>query len=289
MTKDVLESDKNAVKLTIITINYNNNEGLIKTIESIINQTWTDFEFIIIDGGSTDDSLSTLNKYDKYINYWVSEKDKGIYDAMNKAIQIAKGKYLNFMNSGDFFYTNTILEEIKSNFSNNVGVLYGDAMFFCDEWDDKLIKMPSTLTFTHFLTDGLCHQASFIKRDLFFKHFFYSLEYKIVSDWGFFVYVLCKKNESYQHLEKIICYYDYSGISSVPENIPPGLLERKVFLKKHFPLFYDDFTCDVNRTFDRRMQKVIKIKDSRFLWKILKYWTSIFLFVLPKQKENDWS
>jgi len=275
-----MDINENYSKLSIITINYNNNIGLIKTIESVINQTWKDFEFIVIDGGSTDESLETIKKYDKYINYWVSEKDKGVYDAMNKGIQLAKGTFVNFMNSGDCFHTNSILEEIHTNFDVKHSVLFGEA-FYLGGGFDRIEKVPSKLTFSHFYTYGINHQASFIKRDLFFKYFMYNLEYKICSDWEFFIYVLCKKNEPYKHLQKTICYYDFSGISAIPENLHIYNQEREIILKKHFRSFYEDFQ-DYNIVIDRRIRKVFRIKNNRLLWWILKAHISIFLFILPK-------
>ena len=97
------------MKFSIITVNYNNKEGLRKTIESVIHQTFRDFEFIVIDGGSTDGSDDVLKEYDAQIDYWVSEPDGGIYQGMNKGIKKATGEYLNFMNSGDCFYASNIL------------------------------------------------------------------------------------------------------------------------------------------------------------------------------------
>ena len=91
------------MKFSIITINYNNVEGLRNTIKSVVNQTYTDYEFIIIDGGSTDGSVEVIKEYANIITYWVSEPDKGIYNAMNKGIEVANGEYLNFMNSIFFF------------------------------------------------------------------------------------------------------------------------------------------------------------------------------------------
>jgi glycosyltransferase involved in cell wall biosynthesis len=273
------------VKLTIITINYNNNLGLIKTIESIINQTWTDFEFIIIDGGSTDESLSTIKKYEKHITYWVSENDKGVYDAMNKGIQLAQGSFINFMNSGDYYFTNTILEEIHHKFKSDVGVLYGDSFYFNEAGYDRIEKTPSKLSFSHFVNSGINHQASFIKRDLFFKYFMYNLEYKISSDWEFFIYVICKRNEPYEHLQKTICYYDFSGISAISENLQIYHQERETILKKHFQSFYEDFVY-YNTVIDRRIRKVFRIKNNKILWGILKIFISIFIFILPKNKQH---
>ncbi len=92
------------MKLSIITVNLNNKDGLQKTIDSVISQTFKDFEWIVIDGGSTDGSKELIEKYSDYISYWVSEPDKGIYNAMNKGIKVAKGDYLEFLNSGDIFF-----------------------------------------------------------------------------------------------------------------------------------------------------------------------------------------
>ena len=100
------------MKLSVITINYNNRDGLRKTIESVVNQTCRDFEYIIIDGGSTDGSVDVIKQYADRIDYWVSEPDKGIYHAMNKGIAVAHGEYLNFMNSGDCFYESTVVENV---------------------------------------------------------------------------------------------------------------------------------------------------------------------------------
>ena len=101
-------------KYTIITINYNNGKELRRTIESVINQTLTDFEHVVIDGGSTDDSISIIKEYADRIDFWISERDKGVYNAMNKGLSHAHGEYVNFMNSGDSFYSPTVLEEIDS-------------------------------------------------------------------------------------------------------------------------------------------------------------------------------
>ena len=112
------------MKYSIITVNYNNKEGLRRTIESVIHQTFHDYEFIIIDGGSTDGSMDVLKEYDAQINYWVSEPDSGIYNAMNKGIAKAKGEYLNFMNSGDCFYTADVLEKV-SLYNSNADFIVG--------------------------------------------------------------------------------------------------------------------------------------------------------------------
>ncbi|WP_291275238.1 glycosyltransferase, partial [Flavobacterium sp.] len=98
--------------ISVITVNYNNDNGLKKTIESVINQTYKNFEFIIIDGGSTDQSSEIIKNYQDKINYWVSEPDKGVYSAMNKGIKVANGDFLIFMNSGDVFINENVLQNV---------------------------------------------------------------------------------------------------------------------------------------------------------------------------------
>ena len=106
---------------SIITINYNNKEGLEQTIKSVLSQTFRNYQFIIIDGGSSDGSVDVIKKYANNINYWISEPDKGRYNAMNKGIKQAIGDYLNFMNSGDTFHSPTVLEDIaKMNLSEDI-------------------------------------------------------------------------------------------------------------------------------------------------------------------------
>ena len=102
------------MKYSIITINYNNADGLRRTIESVVSQTYADYEYLIIDGGSTDGSVNAIKEYEDKISYWVSEKDGGIYNAMNKGVKVAHGEYLIFMNSGDVFYNDRVIERIES-------------------------------------------------------------------------------------------------------------------------------------------------------------------------------
>ncbi|MFT4805390.1 MAG: glycosyltransferase involved in cell wall biosynthesis, partial [Psychroserpens sp.] len=108
------------MKLSIITINFNNAVGLKKTIESVVNQTSNDFEYIVIDGGSNDGSVDVIKEYEAKVSYWVSEVDKGIYHAMNKGILLAKGDYLEFLNSGDILVNETVIQKIIPEL--NVGV-----------------------------------------------------------------------------------------------------------------------------------------------------------------------
>jgi glycosyltransferase involved in cell wall biosynthesis len=215
------------MKLSVITINYNNCDGLRKTIESVVNQTCTDFEYIIIDGGSTDGSVDLIKEYAGRIDYWVSERDRGCYHAMNKGAKIAQGEYVIFMNSGDSFYTNDVIDAfVKENPTEDV--LCGD-MFLslgCVNY------VPTELTFRYFYEGNLPHQACFIKTSLQ-KKYPYNENLKIVSDYEFFLRILILENGTFRKINKIISYFDFNGISS--ENTGLHLREREAVQQAMFP------------------------------------------------------
>jgi glycosyltransferase involved in cell wall biosynthesis len=234
-------------KLSIITINLNNAEGLQKTMESIFDQTFTDYEYIIIDGGSADGSVDEIKKHESKLSYWISEKDNGIYNAMNKGIAKAKGEYIMFMNSGDYLYSDKTLNEIFKN-SNNEDIIYGDAMSVDGNGTLKrVIEYPGQLTFKHFLTKTIHHTSSLIKAELFQKYGLYNEENRIVSDWEFFIKVICLYQVSYKYLNFIFSCFIADGISSQVENREIKLEEKQKVLNKFFPAFLPDYKEDVDK------------------------------------------
>ena len=194
------------MKYSIITINYNNRDGLERTIQSVINQTCLDYEYIIIDGGSTDGSVDIIKKYADRIDYWVSEPDKGIYNAMNKGVLQAHGDYVNFMNSGDCFYDNNVLEVVRN-------LLYTDIVVGKCYYEGGLHGFSKQdITLLDLYKCHLQHQASFIYRELQIKYP-YDENLKIISDWKFFVQSLIFDNASFSNVDIIICDYESNGIS----------------------------------------------------------------------------
>lgn len=204
--------NKNKYALSIITICYNEKQ-IERTCQSIVDQTWQDFEWIVVDGGSTDGTLDVLNKYRDRINILISEPDKGIYNAMNKGIKLATGKWLNFMNGGDRFYNNCTLEQIFKNKTYHADVLYGRCMLF-----DNELYLPHdyvhNLTMSYFRDSSLCHQSSFIKRELFNLYGLYNENYKVVSDYEKFV-IFFKNNCTFQYIPDIVSLFDSQGISTL--------------------------------------------------------------------------
>lgn len=181
------------MKLSIITINYNNCEGLKKTIASVMSQTWRDFEWIIIDGGSNDGSKEIIEEVaedpNSNISYWCSEPDKGIYNAMNKGIAHAKGDYLNFMNSGDCFYEPTSINRVLSSRIDD-DVIYGQVFFKENDGKLEYIEYTKEASIESYLKrQFINHQAAFIKKKWCEIHP-YDETFKISADTEFFMYIL---------------------------------------------------------------------------------------------------
>jgi len=213
------------MKLSIITINRNNAEGLRKTIESVVSQTFTDYEYIIIDGASTDGSVGVIKQYADKITYWVSEPDKGIYNAMNKGIKVATGEYLQFLNSGDWLYSNIILDAVFK-LNRIEDILYGSQIVHLG--DVKILReYPEYIHLGHLYRFGLPHQATFIKRQMF-AHEYYNEDYKFVADLEFLVKQFMINNCTSYKLDMIICNFDGRGISSIQEQ-NAKLEEKRIF------------------------------------------------------------
>ena len=214
------------MKYSIITINYNNKDGLKKTIDSVVNQSYRDFEYIVIDGGSTDGSVEIIKEYADRIDYWVSEPDKGIYNAMNKGILQAHGEYLNFMNSGDCFYNNQTLKEVSQ--VSSVDVIMGKALTS----SNAILGPYNPVTLYSLCMYGFNHQATFYKKE-FCKKYMYDESLKYISDLKFTIQCLILDNCSYKILDEFIAIYDLTGISSC--NPRERNKEREIVLKQLFP------------------------------------------------------
>jgi glycosyltransferase involved in cell wall biosynthesis len=228
-------------KLSIITVNLNNAAGLRKTIESTVSQSFRDFEYIVIDGGSSDESTHVIRDFNDRITYWVSEPDKGIYSAMNKGIQKAEGTYLQFLNSGDWLANPCVLEEVIK-YAGKADILYGDTInYYGTKGELKEARFPDKFTFDYFFTSSIPHPSSFIKRELFDRYGLYDESFRIVSDWEFFLLTIIKHNTTYLHLKFPISVYDMNGMSENPANKQLMASEVKESLSRHFPNFLPDY------------------------------------------------
>ena len=215
------------MKYSIITINYNNKDGLKKTINSVVNQSYRDFEYIVIDGGSTDGSVEVIKEYADKIDYWVSEPDNGVYNAMNKGIVQAHGDYLNFMNSGDCFYSNQTLERVAQ--APDVDVIMGKSVTS----SNVIVSPHEPVTLYNICIYGINHQAVFYKKE-FCKKYMYDESLRYVSDFKLTIQCLIIDNCSYKVIDEIVAVYDLTGISS---SNPIGVdEERDIALRQLFPL-----------------------------------------------------
>ncbi len=203
------------MKVSIITINLNDKEGLTDSIKSVINQDFKDFEFIVIDGDSNDGSVDVVRQYADKINYWVCEPDKGIYDAMNKAIKVAKGDYCFFLNSGDILTSDSVLSEI---FQDNPQASFISLDFsVVKDGELKLIKLYDKRSWDLALYDiyagFLCHQAFLIRKDNFDKYGLYDDSLKIISDWKHFLNAIGVHHEKVVYKDICICTVKPNGVS----------------------------------------------------------------------------
>jgi glycosyltransferase involved in cell wall biosynthesis len=244
------------MKLSIITINLNNASGLLKTIESIVQQTTQEFEHIIIDGGSTDGSVDIIKRYtnipsgayrqdckdsdntlnvplNSQISYWVTESDKNIYHAMNKGILASKGEYCQFLNSGDTLANSKVIEDVLP-YLTDKGVYLG---YLVKEKNNGKIYVDKgylgALTFLNIYSGGLNHSSAFIRRQLFDEYGFYDENYTIVSDWKWFIKAIVLNNVSIYNLNFTISKFDMNGISNT--NILLLQEERRKVLNEIIP------------------------------------------------------
>ena len=233
---------------SIITINYNNATGLQKTMQSVLDQSFSNFEYLIIDGGSTDDSKAIIEKFisehpnSSKITYWCSEKDGGIYPAMNKGIKLAKGHFICMLNSGDCFCENVLSSVGKQALNVPDSILYGAVSVI----ENGKYKNVSCLNADMLPTNTLPHQGIFIPKSVHEKYGNYDESFKVCADYNFLLTVY-QAGVPFHFLDLIICDYDGTGLSStnrrllVAENIriwkSHGVYvsPRKQFVKSFIP------------------------------------------------------
>ena len=203
------------MKLSIITINYNNLNGLLRTRESIICQTFKDYEWIVIDGGSTDGAKEFLQEHNDEFAYWCSEKDKGVYNAQNKGITKAKGEYLIFMNSGDSFFSRDTLEKVFSQ-ERTADILYGNWIQVYNDGRMEQKNAPEDVSLHFFFNNNICHQAMFIKNSVMALSP-YDEGFRIYADWAKWIELLLAKC-TFEYVNVTICRFTMDGISQTDLN-----------------------------------------------------------------------
>jgi glycosyltransferase involved in cell wall biosynthesis len=276
---NAIQSDLQDMKLSIITINLNNANGLQRTVQRVRKQTFQDFEYIIIDGDSRDNSKTIIQNFEKTVREdpgchlrltWISESDNGRYSAMNRGIKIASGEYLLFLNSGDYLYNESVLEDIfSSDFQEDI--ISGAVETYSELNAERNVYYnfnPNTISLNSFLNASLNHQASFIRKSLFDRFGLYNENYQIVSDSEFFLKTIVLGKVPFRIIYDIISCFNIDGISSMQRQRrakESAEMQRKVIP----PLIYNDY----KKNFISKMETVYRYPISKYSFKLLLYIT----------------
>lgn len=260
-------------KLSVITICYNA-PRLTATCDSILAQTFRDFEWIVIDGGSGPETQHIWDKYKAHITRFVSEPDTGIYNAMNKGIRLARGTYVCFMNAGDSFHDSAVFSDIFGGAMPTADVVYGDACYL-KKWGSKIAHYPDRADLIYFINRSINHQASFIRRDLFTKYGLYDESYKNAGDYDKWL-CFAKNGATFQHTDRVVADFLMGGRSSdkkhtteaeteclraLTTHIKPALLARYRWPGVQYHFWDRIFSVKTDR---KRTHKIIAILGIRF-------------------------
>lgn len=226
----------NTVPLSIVTVCRNEVQNISQTCESIVEQMPYNFEWIVIDGGSTDGTLDILEGYRNRIDVLISEPDEGIYNAMNKGICRATGEYVVFMNGGDCFANDCVLETVACLPKSDV--VYGDLAL-----EDKNIveRYPDVLSKHYFLKNMLPHQATFFRRELFDQYGGFDETFRIAGDYELFVRLLHVHKVSYTHVHQPLAVFASGGISNSPKHRSLRKQENHRIRWQYFPQYRFSF------------------------------------------------
>ena len=219
------------MQISIITVVYNNVNNIEDTILNVlkVKENYKNLEYLVIDGGSSDGTVDVIQKYQSGIDFWMSEPDEGIYDAMNKGITNANAEWIIFMNSGDLFYDNGVLNTIfDENQIERTDIIYGKTK---SKNTNRTIIPPKKVNKSYFFANTICHQSIFFNKKLFNELALYDLNYKIISDRDH-LFRSCASNAKFKYVDTIISIWDEEGFSN--DNILLFKKEVSFFRKQNF-------------------------------------------------------
>ncbi len=195
-------------KVSIITAVYNAQDHIEKTILSVINQSYQNVEYIIIDGGSTDGTVDIIKKYSSRLSYWVSEKDNGVFDAMNKGIKMANGDWVNFMNAGDYFVNDIVLANIDFETNIEAGIIYGNT-----EYEGSGVRKPFEMSSLQYGMIMACHQSMFFNKKILAEELMYSSKFKLICDYDLVCRII-KARYPVKYVDCTLAHYMGGGLSA---------------------------------------------------------------------------
>jgi glycosyltransferase involved in cell wall biosynthesis len=222
-------------KISVITVVFNGVQFIERTIKSVVSQTYPKVEYLVIDGKSTDGTVEMIRKYKDEINFWISESDQGIYDAMNKGLQKATGDFVLFMNAGDAFYEKDTLSKIPFEKHPNADIFYGDTVIIDENTGAELglrrKKLPENLTWKNYKKGMVaCHQSILVRKDIAVN---YNTNYKLSADIEWVILAL-KKSRKTVFTETIVARFLNGGVSRKQQK--SSLKERFIIMKNYFGL-----------------------------------------------------
>jgi glycosyltransferase involved in cell wall biosynthesis len=279
---------------SVITINLNNKKGLERTVQSVISQSFHNFEYIVIDGDSNDGSQEVIQSYQDRIDYWISEPDTGIYQAMNKGIKVAKGDFLLFLNSGDTMASGDTLESVLEYLDIEDEIVAGFVKQKTN-FSEHTHSGPNEITLEYLLQYSLPHQAVFFNKNLFEKYGYYDENLKIAADWAYYFNLFVIEDMKYKYIPVFVAYYEGNGISSNKKYFDIHRAERDSVLRSLFPKrIYRSFLAlqEVKTiTSTQRYKLVVNIQRSKFLRRatlvLLMIISQLVDLFLGKQSKED--
>lgn len=270
------------MKLSIVTINYNNVEGLKKTLDSVANQAYREFEHIIVDGGSSDGSVPVIKSYEERIitnrvnnqtQYplvsWVSEKDNGIYNAMNKGVRKSQGEYVLMLNSGDYLVDEHVIERVISELDGTY-IVQGNNI---EERTKGVYRNrgygKSDIDLFDIMKGHFLHQASFCRRDLFERYGYFDESYRMSADTKFFMICLGQKDASFKYVDIDVANYDMLGISA-ERNGPWAKCHREELMRIRGEVFSGRMYAFMWEN-DKKVRLYNELHAHKWIWNVVMF------------------
>ena len=269
------------IKFSIIICTYNPGYRLSRTLNSLLSQLYKNFEIVIVDGLSSDITVDIIKDYEKKFNgklKWISEKDNGIYDAMNKGIHIAEGEWMYFLGSGDILYNDDVLIKVYEKLMEiDCEILYGNV-----ELGNTRRLYDGQFTMNKLIEKNICHQAIFYKKQVFDKLGVYNTRYPVLADWELNMRFFNGVNIRSEYLDEIIANFEMGGFS--------GNNFDKNFYKDFESIIKKNFSIEHWNFFNKRKKREVRFIQNYFAWKIWQLKNKIFFALFqPKNFINKYS
>ena len=241
------------MKVSIITVSFNAEKTIEDSIKSVLAQTYKNIEYIMIDGGSVDGTLDIIERYRNKIDYFISQQDKGIFNAMNKGIKASTGDILYFLNTNDYIFDEKVIEDVVKFFQKTKATMvFGDMSFIEDNGQEKERRIYSDVDKLFFINECICHQGVFYKREVFDMCGLYNEDYRLTADYDLNLNVIMKHNLKTRYFNRIIAKFTLGGQSNSHNDEDLKVLaqnEKQEILSKYYKPHHFKMNKILNKTF----------------------------------------